>query len=72
MNYFSLKIFSNGLTYKYRFSHAKDLQKALADAIRKHGYINRAWCRCPCHNIEEEIKCTPLGRPENLKIISKS
>lgn len=61
MKNFSLKIFSNGLYYKYRFEHAQQLNITIVKALRDHKYIARAWLHCKCHNVEIELKGFPLG-----------
>lgn len=54
---FTLKTkFSDGSTIKSRFISVEQLPLILASLIRVHGLIVRAWLKCSCHNVEEELK----------------
>lgn len=53
---FTLKVQTKGSTYKYRLFKGQRFQTALANHIRTIGKIDRAWIKCACHNIEEELQ----------------
>lgn len=53
---FTLKILSKGSITKYRFNNTNLIGRYLIHHKRNVGKAERAWIKCACHNVEEEIK----------------
>lgn len=65
---FTLKILTKGSISKYRFNNDALIGLYLAKHIREVGKIERAWIKCSCHNVEEEVKLPKIPN-KNLTCI---